>query len=285
MDKQITAKLVGDDTTYQQDATANRDVQLQMTPANIKYESTDNNTPTNVDPPQQDVYTPMAHLMRRVYHVITFSIIPILYLWVCPPVADAIGVSVSKILSFLILCAIVFEIIRLKKRWIIFGCREYERDHVSAQTWGTVSFLITCLLAFPRTYSISPVIVTDANGSTTGSEASACFGQIIIPLSWTLGFGDPLLGELKKLVRNDVIKAWQMYLLADIVLFIVWIMCFLWCGTPWWLSIIIPPIAILAEKPAIPHIDDNGLMFLVPLLFTLLFEPWFPTECNQIFYA
>ena len=98
------------------------------------------------------------------------------------------------------------------------------------------------------------------------------------------GIGDPLLGELKHRVRSKKMKAWQMYFIANFVLMVIWILCFLWCGTPWWLAIIIPPIAIIAEKPSIPHIDDNGLMLLVPLLFTLIFEPWFKRECDQIFY-
>merc|ERR1712204_99505 len=144
--------------------------------------------------------------------------------------------------------------------------------HISAQSWGTCSSLIVFLLAFPRTYSIQPIIVADANGNSKGSEAFACFGQISIPLIWTLGFGDPLLGELKKLVRDGrIIKSkWIMWCIVYCVLFVVWMLCWLWCGTPWYLAIIIPPIAIMAEAPSIPHIDDNGLMLLVPLVFTLL---------------
>lgn len=241
----------------------------------------------NLEPhtsPKDEFYTAGAHRARRIYHVFTFTFCPILYYWTAPWISDKIGVSVPKILSFLILVAILAECIRLKKRWIMWGMRGYERDHISAQTWGVVSTLIVFLLAFPRTYSIAPVIVSLDNGEDTGSEAFACFGQIAIPIIWTLGFGDPLLGELKRLVRAKRISKWTMYAITESALVIVWICCFLWCGTPWFLAVVMPPISIIAEKPSIPHIDDNGLMLLVPLLFTLILEPWFAVHCDQIFY-
>lgn len=99
-----------------------------------------------------------------------------------------------------------------------------------------------------------------------------------------MGFGDPLLGELKKYVRGNRMPAYVMYIIVDVFLTLLWILCFLWLGTPFWLAIIIPPIAILAEKPSIQDIDDNGLMLLVPLLITVLLEPWFSRKCNSIFY-
>ena len=136
---------------------------------------------------EDEFYSAKAHLLRRTYHVIIFTIFPIIYLWLVKIIADGIGIEVPKILSFFILLQMCLEAIRLKKRWIMFGQREYERDHICAQTWGTVGTLIVLLLAFPRTYSIAPVITTDANGKETGSEAFACFGQIAIPIIWSLG--------------------------------------------------------------------------------------------------
>eukprot|EP00484_Ammonia_sp_Unknown_P027424 CAMPEP_0197030610 /NCGR_PEP_ID=MMETSP1384-20130603/9815_1 /TAXON_ID=29189 /ORGANISM="Ammonia sp." /LENGTH=303 /DNA_ID=CAMNT_0042459995 /DNA_START=60 /DNA_END=968 /DNA_ORIENTATION=- len=244
--------------------------------ANIDVQLGDDDM-TNIAQPDNTAdqfYTAKAHRLRRVYHVTTFAIAPIIYFWCFPYIADGIGITVPKILSFLILLSMVLEYIRIKRRFIIFGMREYERDHICAQSWGTISTLIVFLLAFPRTYSIAPAIEVDANGRSTGSEAFACFGQIAIPIVWSLGIGDPLLGELKKYARAGQIAWWTMYVIADVVLTVIWVLCTLWCGTPWWLAIVIPPIAIIAEKPSLPHIDDNGLMLLIPLLFTLLLEPW-----------
>ena len=241
----------------------------------------------NVKPdksPKDEFYTTAAHRARRIYHVFTFTAGPILYFWAAQWISDGVGVSTPKILSFLIAFLLLLECIRLYKGWIIWGMREYERTHISAQSWGSISVLIVFLLAFPRTYSIGPVIDSLDSGESTGSEAFACFGQVAIPIIWSLGFGDPLLGELKGLVRGNKMSPWMMYLIAECALLIIWICCFLWCGTPWFLAVIMPPIAIMAERPSIPHIDDNGLMLLVPLLFSLILEPWFPRHCDQIFY-
>ena len=298
----ITENLVSNDTAPPNytdpgpniDSLSNNDKEhhIELSPANNNLandESNEINVANNADtnpnqPPQDEYYTPKAHRFRRIFHVIVFLVSPIIYFWTAQAIADGIGISVSKIISFIILLTIIGEFIRIKKRFIIFGMRDYERDHICAMAWGTISEFIVLLLAFPRTYSIAPVITHDTNGKSTGSEAFACFGQIAIPIIWCLGIGDPLLGELKRFVRNDEMKAYQMYLIADVILTIIWILCFLWCGTPWWLALMIPPFAIIAEKPSIPHIDDNGLMLLVPLLITLIFEPWFKKECDQIFY-
>lgn len=219
--------------------------------------------------------------MRRVYHVTTFTVLPVLYYLVIDDIADGMNVSAPKILSVIILLAIVCEFIRIKKRWIVFGMREYERDHISAQTWGTVSMCLVLLLAFPRQYGVGTI----EEFTVKSNDAKlACYGQIGIPIIWTLGIGDPLLGELKKFARTNVMTWRTVYLIAWAVLVIVWILCWLWCDTPWWLIIIMPPISIAAEKPSIPHIDDNGLMLLIPLLLSILLESWFSKDCNPIFY-
>lgn len=136
--------------------------------------TTANATTAHVD----TFYTHRAHILRRTYHVVMFTLLPIFYLWTAKPISDALDISTSKILSFIIVLQIILEYIRIQKRFIIYGQREYERDHICAQAWGTIASCIVFLIAFPRTYSIAPVIVYDENNRQTGSEAYACFGQI-----------------------------------------------------------------------------------------------------------
>eukprot|EP01083_Nonionella_stella_P120457 360996_1 len=161
-----TDKLSTDATgTKYTDLDNNSNSGIQLSPPNA---NTNNNNTENTTQPKDEFYTANAHRARRIYHVCIFAVTPIVYLWTAQAIADGIGITVPKILSFLILLAIIIEFIRLKKRFIIFGMREYERDHISAQSWGTISALIVLLLAFPRTYSIAPVILTDANGKSKG---------------------------------------------------------------------------------------------------------------------
>ena len=101
----------------------------------IIVNNNENNEDKSNEQKEDTFYTAKAHMARRIYHVIIFTIAPILYLWTAQEIADGINVSVPKILSFLILLAIIIEFIRIKKRWIIFGMREYERDHICAQAW------------------------------------------------------------------------------------------------------------------------------------------------------
>ena len=219
--------------------------------------------------------------MRRIYHVGCFTFIPIIYfLWI-DDISNGLNIHASKILSFIIIISIFCEYIRKRKGWIVFGMREYERNHICANAWGAISSALVLLLAYPRKYSIGPI---NKFKTINKSANFACNAQIAIPIIWTLGFGDPLLGELKILARKDIITWKQVYIIAWFVIFLVWLLCWLWCDTPWYLMIIMPPIAILAEKPSIPHIDDNGLMLLVPLLVAILLEPWFSRECDPIFY-
>jgi hypothetical protein len=219
-----------------------------------------------------------AHIFRRVYHVCVFTLIAPLFYWYFDDVADAMNISVPKLLSIIIIVQIIAEAVRIHFGFIIFGMREYERKQVCAQAWGTVSTCIVFLLAYPRAYSISPAFYPDRD-DTTYNQRHACYAQVGLPIVWSLGFGDPLIGELKRLGFD----AKQRSVIACAVLICVYVISALWCGTAWWLAIIIPPIAIAAEYPSLKVIDDNGMMLLVPLLVTLVLEPWFKRDCVNVF--
>jgi len=187
---------------------------------------------------------------------------------------------VSKGLSFIILVQIIVEAIRIRFGIIIFGQREYERNQVCAQAWGLISMCVVLMLAYPRAFSIDPVFTDTPSTDRKDSQTFACYAQLAMPIIWGLGFGDPLIGELKRFGVG--LKARSAIAIA--VLMFVYLMTFLWCGTPFWLMFILPPIAVAAEYPKLSYIDDNAMMLLVPLLFSLLLEPWFTQKCDQIFY-
>ncbi|ETO25082.1 hypothetical protein RFI_12062 [Reticulomyxa filosa] len=221
-----------------------------------------------------------AHIVRRVYHVTVFALIPWIFFWYFHSICESIGINVSKALSIVILVQIVLEAVRIKYGVIIFGQREYERKQVCAQAWGTISTCIVLMLAYPRAFSIKPMFTSSTLHSKNNSKTYACYAQIALPIIWGLGFGDPLIGELKRLGVSLKLRS----AIAILVLMVIYLIAFLWCGTPFWLMFILPPIAVAAEYPKLTFIDDNAMMLLVPLLFSLLLEPWFEAKCDQIFY-
>eukprot|EP01083_Nonionella_stella_P120456 360995_1 len=96
-----TDKLSTDATgTKYTDLDNNSNSGIQLSPPNA---NTNNNNTENTTQPKDEFYTANAHRARRIYHVCIFAVTPIVYLWTAQAIADGIGITVPKILSFLIL--------------------------------------------------------------------------------------------------------------------------------------------------------------------------------------
>lgn len=200
---------------------------------------------------------PKAHIFRRVYHVIIISIVPWLYYWYFDGLSDAWGISAAKLLSIVIIVQMVGEALRIWKGFVCFGLRTYEAKQISAQAWGTCGMCLVFLMA-PYRYP----------GGSNSVEDMAFIG---LPITWGLAFIDPLVGELK----NAGLSVKARSAVATVVDFFIWLICYFWLGTPWFLCLILPPISIAAEYPSLKAIDDNGMMLLVPLVACLILQPFF----------
>jgi len=197
-----------------------------------------------------------GHITRRVYHVIVFGTAPILFFYL-DDVAEAWNTTCVRIISIICMLTIAFEAMRLKLGFLVFAMREYEREVISAQFWGTFGVSIVMLAAPYR---------PDSEASTFEDKA-----WIGAPIIWCLGAVDPLIGELKQRKWGVVSRS----IVGTIVALIIFIISFFTVETPWWFSLIYPEMVVLAEYAGgILRVDDNGLMLILPLLMTYVFLPW-----------
>ncbi|SPR00250.1 unnamed protein product (mitochondrion) [Plasmodiophora brassicae] len=194
----------------------------------------------------------LPHLFRRSYHVVLFTAVPFVYYWYCIPLGQQI----------------VLEAARIRQRFVCFGFRSYERTQISAQAWGTVGACLV-LIAAPQ-----------MSGGATGADRAV----IGMPILWTLGIVDPLLGELKshgaigrRVRRGRGFTLPERTCLAVAVAWLIWALIGVVTGRAvWWIVALMGPIAVAAEYPKLVFIDDNAMMELVPLATALLLEPFFP---------
>jgi len=184
-----------------------------------------------------------GHIFRRVFHISMF-IIPVIFFEFGESFADSLGYTLPEVVSIVILVAIFGEAIRLKFEFTIFGQREYEAKQVSALAWGGLAIGMVLLLAPIKQYAY--------------------------PLIFSLSFGDPFMGEIRRMgveTRGVIIYSIA-FMLA------IWLICWYLFATPWWLAFIFAPICVFAEMPRLRYIDDNATMLLIPLAGILILEPF-----------
>lgn len=184
-----------------------------------------------------------GHIFRRAFHISMF-IIPVIFFEFGESFADSLGYSLPEVVSIVILVAIFGEAIRLKFEFTIFGQREYEAKQVSALAWGGLAIGMVLLLAPIKQYAY--------------------------PLIFSLSFGDPFMGEIRRMgveTRGVIIYSIA-FMLA------IWLICWYLFATPWWLAFIFAPICVFAEMPRLRYIDDNATMLLIPLAGILILEPF-----------
>ena len=190
-----------------------------------------------------------GHWYRRLLHV-SMGITPFMFYWWGDAIGGSINVTERQFVTLVALLIGVAEFIRLRFSITVFGQRAYEAKQVSALAWGGLAVSLTFLIA-----------------PTDGGTHVAAFG---LPIIWTLSFGDPVMGEVRRAGLGD-----RHALVAGIaVAAIVWTTAALWLGTPWWLVPLMAPLSAVAETPRLPWIDDNATMVFIPLTAVVLLAPW-----------
>ena len=195
------------------------------------------------DPVEQSVGGFKGHIFRRVFHLLMF-LIPIAYFEFGDAVAEKIDFTLSQLVSAVIIVAIIGETIRLKLGFTIFGQREYEAKQVSALAWGGLAIGMVFLLVPIKEYAY--------------------------PLIFSLTFGDPFMGELRRLG----VETREVVIYSISFLIVLWLICWYLFATPWWLAFIFAPICVFAEMPRLRYIDDNATMLLIPLAAIMILEPF-----------
>lgn len=184
-----------------------------------------------------------GHIFRRAFHISMF-LIPVVFFEFGESFADSLGYSLEEVVSIVILIAIFGEAIRLKLGFTIFGQREYEARQVSALAWGGLAVGMVLLLAPVKQYAY--------------------------PLIFTLSFGDPFMGE----IRRMGVETREVVIYSIIFVLALWLACWYLFATPWWLAFIFAPICVFSEMPRLRYIDDNATMLLIPLAGILILEPF-----------
>ena len=95
-------------------------------------------------------------------------------------------------------------------------------------------------------------------------------GWLVYPIIFCLAFGDPSMGEARRMGLNKE----QVYAIGTIVCAICWLVCGYLFGTPYWMAIFMAPLTMAAELPKLRWIDDNATMVLIPLVAVLFTVPF-----------
>jgi len=171
--------------------------------------------------------------------------LPWLYFTHGDTMSGYVNLDKPQFVSAGVIALILIETIRLKLGFTMYGQRDYEAKQVSALAWGAFAVGIT-FLCLPN----SP--------------------EFVYPLIFSLSFGDPFLGELR---RVDL-QPKTVFLVGTIFIMLLWIITWHFFGTPLWLAPIMAPLCVAAEWPRLRWIDDNATILLIPLTAILLVVPW-----------
>ena len=171
-------------------------------------------------------------------------IIPVIFFEFGESFSDSLGYTLAEVVSIVILVAIFGEAIRLKFEFTIFGQREYEAKQVSALAWGGLAIGMVLLLAPIKQYAY--------------------------PLIFSLSFGDPFMGE----IRRMGVETREVIIYSILFVSAIWLVCWYLFATPLWLALIFAPLCVFAEMPRLRYIDDNATMLLIPLAGILILEPF-----------
>lgn len=181
-----------------------------------------------------------AVLVRRAFHLSS----PAWLVWYWVPPGSWIDVRKEFVLLFLFAGALLIEGTRLFLGFRIPGLREYEADRISGYAWGSLGLAVG-LLVFP--------------------------GELVIPTFWGMAWIDPMCGYLRKAGRPMVfsVAAYVALWLAVSTVVVPWAP---YQTTPLTVPdlVLFAPIAgavaVAVERPNLKHVDDDFLMFVVPLL-------------------
>ena len=180
--------------------------------------------------------------------------IPWLYYAHGESISDFLSLSSPvKVAAILGISVFFFEAVRIRFGLLILGQREYEKHQFSALAWGAMSIALTFV-------ALSPWV---------GSEGVHA-GWLIIPIILALTFGDPAMGE----ARRMGLDARTVFAIGTIVCGLTWLACGYFFGTPYWMALLMGPLTTAAEWPKLKWIDDNATMVLIPLASVLMLAPF-----------
>ena len=174
----------------------------------------------------------LAHLGRRLFHISTIILVPIIYYQLLKPVFPE-ALFAEYVVITLCFVVLAFEAIRLCNGWVFFGQRSYEAKRFSALAWTTLS--------------LSFLLIFSPSANLTYAIAISC------------ALADPWLGEMR---RQSVSFRFSFTVAVGIV-FLTWFLL----GFSWLVSILMGVLTTVVEKPKLPWVDDNAVMLLVPFLF------------------
>jgi len=180
----------------------------------------------------------IAHIARRLFHI-AMVMVPFFYYYFLIHLAPLKIIHLC-ILGF-IFFVFLFEKFRLRTRLILFAQRAHESSQISTFAWTILSLGI--VLIFSPSISFS------------------------VPIIATCALVDPLLGEMRLYHTNKKI----IIIVGVLVSVAIWFVASKYYGFPLWYGMIIAPISVAVEWPAIKWIDDNALMLLVPLVLVWIF--------------
>jgi len=170
--------------------------------------------------------------------------IPFVFFKFGQQLAELFSLDRDQLISVIVICGLLFEAMRLKIGFTIFGQRDYEAHQISAIAWGLLGIGLILIMAPHQAY--------------------------VYPLVISLAIGDPLMGEM----RRKGMSSKHVMVYSTLVLWGIWFVCSFLFGTPYWLSFLLAPLCMISEWPRLSYIDDNATMTLIPLSVILLFEPF-----------
>ena len=181
-----------------------------------------------------------AVLVRRAFHLTS----PVWLVWYWMPPDAWVGVRKEGVLLFFLSGALLIEAGRLILGKRIPGLRAYESDRLSAYAWGALGLALGELL-FP--------------------------GELVIPTFWGMAWIDPLCAYARQRGGYPYVPAIA-YAALWIAVSVLVVPLAAYQTTSLAVLAIAPfaaaatALAIVVEKPNLKHVDDDFLMFVVPLL-------------------
>lgn len=176
-----------------------------------------------------------ARLLRRAIHVASAGL---LSYYLLPIGMFGTGLPREAVVLTFLIPVLAVESYRWKRRPEIFGLRDNEKKRLSAVAWGAVGLALAFVL-FPQ--------------------------SIVVPCVLGLALVDPLIGEL----RNGWPRGYPW--IPSAAYFLI---CFA-AGIGWASAVLATAVALAAESPKIPQVDDDFRMLVAPLVALWLWGRFF----------
>src|SRR5262249_46455134 len=162
-------------------------------------------------------------IFRRCIHL-AMVFVPLLYYHYAPRLS-ALGISPRTLLLIILAVVFIFEALRLRFGWILWGQRTLEKKTVSSMASGILGLCLVLLFSPSSAYAI--------------------------PIIGSCAIVDPLVGELR---NTRIPRVWIWIIGMAAVALIWWGSGRIWPTIPW-LWAVMAPLTVILERPNIPWID------------------------------